>query len=270
MKKLMFLAACAASMVAVADVTSANIVGYNTVDLKPGYNMLSINFKDVTDPDGIEIDKVFPGGGKPSVLTPAAAAAQADSIMVYSNDGDGNGDYVTYFLYKSTKSSANDYWWVNSSGAKCGVKFKNGDSFWFYKRGSVTVNATVSGEVDLTPVRSVNLLPGYNMIGNFFPTGLILNDDIYTPTFWQNSGAKSAAAAAQADSIMVPANDGEGNVDYVTYFLYKSTKSSANDYKWVNSLGVPVTTTVTEPGQGVWYYHRNTGMTLPIHMPTTK
>ena len=232
--------------------------------------MLSINFKDVTDPDGIEIDKVFPGGGKVSVLQSGANAANADSIMVYSNDGSGNGDYVTYFLYKSAKSSANDYWWVNSSGAKCGVKFKNGDSFWFYKRGNATVNATVSGEVDLTPVRSVDLLPGYNMIGNFFPTGLILNDDIYTPTFWQNSGAKSGANAAGADSIMVPANDGEGNVDYVTYFLYKSAKSSANDYKWVNSSGTPVTTTVTEPGQGVWYYHRSKGMTLPIHMPSAK
>ena len=49
---------CAA--VALADVSSANIVGYNTVTLKPGWNMLAVNFKNVGNDDGISIQELLP------------------------------------------------------------------------------------------------------------------------------------------------------------------------------------------------------------------
>ena len=232
--------------------------------------MLSVNFKDVGNTEGIEIDKIFPGGGVKTELQAGTGGSTADKIMVYVNDGNGGGDYVSYFLFKAAKSNVNDYWWVNNSLQKCGVKFKNGDSFWFFKRGDAVVNATVSGEVDLTATKTIDILPGYNMIGNYFPTGLVLNDEIYTPAFWQGSGAKYGTGGSAADKVMVYVNDGNKGGDYISYFLFKAAKTNVNDYKWVNNSLQPMNTSIAEPGQGVWYYHRGTGMTLPLHMPTAK
>ena len=232
--------------------------------------MLSVNFKNVENKaEGIAVDEIFPGGGTASSLNAGTTSASADKIMIYTNDGNGGGDYSTYFLYKAAKSSAKDYWWVNSSGNLSGLKFKNGDSFWFYRRGNTSVTATVSGEVELTATTNVTLQTGYNMIGNYFPTGLVLNDSTYTASFWQTSGASAGATSASADKVMVYANNGSGGGDYVTYFLYKAAKSSSKDYNWVNSSGTVVNTSVADPGQGVWYYHRGTGMTLPLHMPAS-
>lgn len=230
--------------------------------------MLSVSFKNVeNNAGGIAIDDIFPGGGVASSLQAGATSASADKIMIYTNDGNGGGDYSTYFLYKAAKSNAKDYWWVNSSLNLSGLKFKNGDSFWFYRRGDTSVTATVSGEVELTATTNVTLQTGYNMIGNYFPTGLVLNDSIYTAAFWQASGAAYGATSGAADKILVYNNNGAGGGDYSTYFLYKAAKTNAKDYTWVNSSLNQVTTPVSQPGQGVWYYHRGTGMTLPLHMP---
>ena len=271
MKKLMIAASAAlCAAVGFSAVESSNIVGYNTVTLQPGYNMLSVSFKNVeNNVEGIAVDDVFPGGGVASSLQAGAGAATADSIMVYTNDGNGGGDYTTYYLFKATKgTNPKDYWWVDSSGNLSGLKFKNGDSFWFYRRGSTSVAATVSGEVELSATTNVTLRTGYNMIGNYFPTGLVLNDSIYTAAFWENSGAAAGAGAASADSILVYTNDGAGSGDYTTYYLFKATKGTSDkNYNWVNSSGTVVNTAVSNPGQGVWYYHRGTGMTLPLHMP---
>ena len=270
MKKLMIAASAALCAAVGFAIESSNIVGYNTVTLQPGYNMLSVSFKNVeNNAEGIAVDDIFPGGGVASSLQAGTGAGSADKIMIYTNDGIGGGDYSTYFLYKAAKSSAKDYWWVNSSLNLSGLKFKNGDSFWFYRRGSTSVTATVSGEVELTAATNVTLQTGYNMIGNYFPTGLVLNDDIYTASFWQTSGAAAGTGAGAADKILVYTNDGVGGGDYATYFLYKAAKTSAKDYTWVNSSLNQVTTPVSNPGQGVWYYHRGTGMTLPLHMPAS-
>ena len=238
------------------------MVGYSTVDINPGYNMFAVNFKQMGEGAAIKIDDLFPGGGKADTkFTYGAGVASADYIKVWDN---AKGEYNTYFLYKIKKgSNAKDYYWVNSSSQLAtDVAFKNGDAFWFYSRGANKVTATTSGEVELSNVKEVTIKPGYNMIGSFFPAGWALNDDYYTPTYWQNSGAAYGAGVASADYIKVWDN---AKNEYDTYFLYKIKKgSNAKDYKWVNSSSAVVEGNVLTPGKGAWYYHRGSGFNLEI------
>ena len=262
MKKLMIAAVASIAAVGAFAVESANIVGYNTVDINPGYNMFAVNFKQMGEGQSIKIDDLFPGGGKSdTVFTYGASAAAADKIMVWDNTA---GEYSTYFLYKIKKgSSEKDYYWVDASlSLATDVAFKNGDAFWFYKRGSA-VTANVSGEVELSDVKEIDINDGYNMIGSFFPGGWTINDDtFYTAAYWQNSGATYGASAAAADKLMVWDNSIN---EYSTYFLYKIKKgSSDNDYRWVDASLNLATGNVLTPGKGAWYYHRGSTFKLQI------
>lgn len=263
MKKLMIAAAASIAAVGAFAVESANIVGYNTVAINPGYNMFAVNFKQMGEGQSIKIDELFPGGGKSdTVFTYGATAANADKVLVWDNT---SGEYTTYFLYKIKKgSSEKDYYWVDSSmNLATDAAFKNGDAFWFYKRGSSAVSANVSGEVELSDVKEVDINGGYNMIGSFFPGGWTINDDtFYTAAYWQASGATYGATAAAADKLMVWDNSIN---EYNTYFLYKIKKGSSDkDYKWVDSSMNLATGNVMTPGKGAWYYHRGSGFKLQI------
>ena len=238
------------------------MVGYNTVDINPGYNMFAVNFKQMGEGASIKIDNLFPGGGKTdTVFTYGANTGVADYIKVWNN---AIGEYSTYFLYKIKKgTNAKDYYWVDDSmNLATDVTFKNGDAFWFYKRGDQKVTATTSGEVELSNVKEVAIKPGYNMIGSFFPAGWTLNDDYYTPTYWQNSGAIYGANTGVADYIKVWDNSKN---EYDTYFLYKIKKgTNAKDYMWVDDSMNVANGTVMTPGKGAWYYHRGAGFNLEI------
>ena len=258
---------CAA--VGLADVTSANVVGYNTVDINPGYNMFAVNFKNVGDDAGVAIDDLFPGGGKAdTIFTAAGGASDADRIMVWDT---ASGEYASYYLYYVKKGgiAANKYWWCCDDGsgkaADKNVKFKNGDAFWFYKRGDKKVTATTSGEVELSDVKEIDIKPGYNMIASFFPTGWTINDNTYyTPNFWSTSGAKVGGGAADADRLMVWDN---AKNEYSSYFLYYVKKGGTADWKnkWCIEDGTgPATGNVLTPGKGAWYYHRGAGFKLPV------
>ena len=250
---------CAA--VGFADITSANIVGYNTVTIKPGWNMLAVNFKNVANDDGIDINDLFPGNGKSdTVFTPGASSAEADYVMIWDTS---KGDYTTYLLYKKAKGSSDaNYFWTDTTFAKASKKFKNGDAFWFYKRGDADVTANISGEVTLDAVKEVAIKPGWNMIGSFFPAGWKLNDSYYTTTYWKNSGAVCGASAADADYIMVWDTSIR---DYTTYLLYKKAKGSSDaNYTWTDTSFNKVETDILSAGKGAWYYHRGEGFNLEI------
>ena len=231
--------------------------------------MFAVNFKAVGDDAGVAIDDLFPGGGKETtIFKPGAGAADADKVMVWDTN---SGEYNSYFLYyvKKGGTAANKYWWCCDDGsgkaADKNVKFKNGAAFWFYSRNAEAVTATVSGEVELTAIKEIDIKPGYNMIGSFFPTGWTINDDTYyTPDFWSTIGAKVGAGAADADKIMVWDN---AKNEYDSYFLYYVKKGGTADWKnkWCKDDGTgPAVGNVLIPGKGAWYYHRGEGFKLPV------
>ena len=235
-------------------------MGYNTVTLKPGFNLLAINFKNLgTEDQTISLNELFTGGST-AAFTAGSSIPKADTIQVW----DGSG-YSYYFMYKQAKGSGDkDYKWVDGSVNVTDKTFKNGDSFWFLSRAESDVVVTVSGLVEVAAKKTIDILPGYNMIGSFFPAGLALNDDTYyTPTYWQNSGAVAGSSIPKADTIQVW--DGSG---YTYYFLYKQAKGSGDkDYKWVDGSVNVYTDPILLPGKGAWYLHRGNGMTLEIKSP---
>ena len=273
MKKLMFLAACAASMVAVADVTSQNIVGYNTVTIQPGFNMLSVNFKDVSNTEGIDLQTLFKGNGDAKTPFKYGDSGSADTIMIYVNDGK-TADYVNYYLYKPSKggTAGKYYYWLNASdGSICDRKLKNGDALWFQRKGDTPVELSVSGEVELAPVKEMAIQPGFNMIGSYFPAGWFINDAPYDTTYWSTCGAK-VGDSGSADTIMVYVNNGKDTPDYVNYYLYKPSKggTASKYYKWLNSTDGSVAEKIVDAGQGMWYQHKGSGFTLKIQNQFSK
>ena len=272
MKKLMVAAAVALSAMVGFSVESANIVGYQTLTIKPGWNMLAVNFKDVNNTDGILLNDLFLGTGDEATC-PFHADGNvntADNIQIFNADTQG---YTTYFLYYTTKTTsslvARKYRW-NEGNAVTTKRIHNGDSMWFLSRSASDVQMNISGEVELAAVSNITIKTGWNMIGSFFPDGWKVNDDAtgYTQEFWEHSGAHADGNVNTADNIQVFNAATQG---YTTYFLYYTTKTTsslvARKYRW-NVGNSAVEGSVMEPGQGAWYLHRGSGFTLPIKNQT--
>ena len=111
MKKLMFAAAAIAAGVAVADVTSANVVGYQTYTLVPGLNMISDAFLKVDGEGKILINDLIPNQ-KEVCNASSDVDGTADEILLYE---DGNG-YSTanqffFYAYPDEPDEYYDYKW---------------------------------------------------------------------------------------------------------------------------------------------------------------
>ncbi len=256
MKKLMIAASAAlCAAVGFADGIQSNIVGYNTITLKPGFNLIAFNFKTISNNEGVAINDLFPGGGRNTGLVAGNSLTIADTIQFYEN-----GDYVSFFLYKPTKGTAKQFQWVDTSLNITDRRINNGDAFWYLNRAATNVTVTTSGEVELSEMKTVSIAYGFNMIGSFFPAGWTVNDvSYYTPDYWRNSGAVANNSLTTADCIQTYI---DGN--YITYFLYKPTKGTVKQYMWVDTSLNPVEGNILEGGQGAWYLHRGAGMTLEI------
>jgi hypothetical protein len=71
---------------------SANIVGYNTVTLKKGWNMLCVNFQGIAD-EGLDIQTLFLGTTEGFT---AGGISAADQIQIYNQ---ATADYTIYYLF---------------------------------------------------------------------------------------------------------------------------------------------------------------------------
>ena len=249
-----------------------NAVGYNTLTIKPGWNMLAVNFKDVSNTEGILLNDLFLGTGD-AATCPFHADINlntADNIQIFNAETQG---YTAYYLYYTTKTQtaqlARKYRW-NEGSAVTTKRIHNGDSMWFLSRSDKDVQMNVSGEVELAAVSNVAIKAGWNMIGSFFPDGWKVNDDAtgYTQEFWEKSGAHADINLNTADNIQVFDATTQG---YTAYYLYYTTKTQtaqlARKYRW-NVGSAAATGSIMAPGQGAWYLHRGEGFTLPIYNQT--
>jgi hypothetical protein len=267
---MMTLAAGLFATAVVAEVTSGNVVGYQTITVTNGYNMLACNFDGVAGAEGMTFDQLIPG--TTPGLTKGAGVSFADNIMVFNPLTKG---YVTYFLWYSTKAaqSANNNKWVLSQTVPAAERLNSGDPFWFNSRNTnqtVQIPATFLGQVPTESAKSFSITNGYNMLSCLFAADW--DPNILGTNFWAGAPAKKGAGVSFADNIMVfnPTTKG-----YVTYFLWYSTKAaqSANNYKWVLSQTVVAPTNFVKTGAGVWYNYRETnnvaGFTIPVDRPYT-
>ena len=240
--------------------------------IKPGWNMLAVNFKDVNNKDGILLNDLFLGTGDEATCPFHADinVNTADNIQIFNADTQGYSIYYLYYTTKTTSAQlARKYRW-NTGSSVATTRIHNGDSMWFLSRSSSDVQMNVSGEVELAAVSNITIKTGWNMIGSFFPDGWKVNDDAtgYTQEFWENSGAHADGNVNTADNIQVFDAATQG---YTIYYLYYTTKTTtaqlARKYRWNTGSSAP-TGSIMAPGQGAWYLHRGSGFTLPIKNQT--
>ena len=276
MKKLMLAAAALAACAAMADgeIASANVVGYNTITIRPGWNMFSVNFKDPANTDGISLQELFPGETMAAKgAKTGGGATTADSIQVYDPTNSSDPYAGTYILYYTTKAafSTRNYKWVKS-GSPTDVRFKNGQAFWYKCLGNEPFEVAISGEVDLTAEKNVTIGKGWNMIASPFAANF--NPNALGTEYWKakiDAGeAKAGGGATTADSIQIYDASNKSDPYANTYILYYTTKAafSTRNYKWVKS-GVPADANAEflAPGQGTWYKCLGKGFTLTIPRP---
>jgi hypothetical protein len=257
MKKLVTALALCAAMSAVAQVESANIVGYNNVILNPGMNYIGVNFQDINAlTNGISLDVLFPGSD--TNYNRGVSATTGDSVMVWTGSG-----YNTYWLYFSGTKSMNNLWVANAT-TPAPIKLKNGDGVWFNRKGATSITATVAGQVPWDAAKTYQIQTGMNAIGGFFAANFDLNNcgiDWATYVDVDGKTASKGVSATTGDSVMVWTGSG-----YNTYWLYFSGTKSMNN-KWVANATTPAPTDIIPIGRGVWYSHKGTGFKLPVTRP---
>lgn len=268
MKKLM--TACAACMIAglvSAEVSSQNIVGYNTSPITPGFNMVSVNFDSVTNSSaGIDLSVVFPPTTA-NLVGATTEAGGADAILVWDNTAKS---YATYFLYYTTKTttlSTLNWTWRVGQSTPANVQLKSGDTVWFNKKGANAAEFAIAGQVPTLSSKNRTLTQGFNMIGNLYPTDWDAN--ALGTTWWSTSGATGATTeAGGADSILVWDNTTKA---YATYFLYYTTKTttlSTLNWTWRVGQSTPAPADFLKLGAGAWYNRKTAAtVTFPVTRP---
>ncbi|HQL08054.1 MAG TPA: hypothetical protein PLE35_00535, partial [Lentisphaeria bacterium] len=244
---------------AFAQVESVNIVGYSTITLKQGFNMLACNFDGVGEAAGMTLDELVPG--TTPGLTGSGSAGNADNILVFDADSQG---YTIYYLYYATKGTTtyNNQWVLNAS-TPAGVTLQSGDAFWLNLKNTTDLPATFVGQVPAEASKTLTLKQGFNMIGGQFtadwdPNGL-------GTAFWAANGTGSGSAG-NADNILVFDAATQG---YTIYYLYYATKGTTTyNNQWVLNASTLAPAGFVKVGTGVWYSKKAAGdLEVPISRP---
>jgi hypothetical protein len=284
MKKLMMtLAAGLFATAVVAQVTSGNIVGYQTITIPSNqWTMIGMQFDQVGSTDGTLVQDVFvnPIG---TGFKAGTSAGAADKLMFWDT---GISDYVSLYLYDTTSTltalQTRKNKWLNPASVPSTVvwgtvgqpsiyKVKPGEGFWVRRVAGSFVNsnivATVKGQV-VVGGKSRTMNEGYNMIAGSFTTAFAPNPDIAgvgDPINWKAMGAFGGTSAGAADKLMFWDT---GTGDYVSLYLYDTTSTltalQTRKNKWLNPASVPSTVvwgTIGQPSkyqaplgnQGFWY-----------------
>lgn len=161
MKKLMFGLVAAAACTAMAEITSANVVGYQQYDLVQGYNFYSPVFEAVSGTMNLQDLQLI-----------NAAGDGTENIVLIDNDGMTQGQY-SWFSDEQT-GEGKDGWFDMDAWAFYDVDIENGQGFYIYTK-KMGVKIQSSGAVKLEPY-SKTLKMGYNIVGNCSPVAINIQD----------------------------------------------------------------------------------------------
>ena len=248
MKKLIFAAAAIAAGVAMADVTSSNVVGYQNIAINPGFNMIAFNFQPM---DGTEDIKIADFVQNKDELVAGTNTGDSDQIQVW------DGSTFTTYFYKAKKTTMPGKFTQGPAWVKNGATttittdtIKRGSGVWFARPTDKTAGEiTVSGAVNAAS-KTHDIGAGFNMISSAFPVAMKLNGGLID---WVESGAIAGTNTGDSDQIQV----WDGST-FTTYF-YKAKKTTmpgkfTQGPAWVKN---GATTTVSEDtipaGKGFWY-----------------
>ncbi|MCR5414957.1 MAG: hypothetical protein K6F50_09580, partial [Kiritimatiellae bacterium] len=180
MKKLMFSAVALCAAVGFADITSQNVVGYNTTSLTTGKSKLSMiggSFCAVNG-NGFQMN----GDMTISNITGGSGASDADTLLMWDpTKFGGAGGYTTFYYYDDGFEKG---WCHPATGdyVEKADTYKNGfpagSAFWFKPIDGATKEITFSGAVEDADYVEPALSEGkkLSMIANAYPVALKLND----------------------------------------------------------------------------------------------
>ena len=236
MKKLMFATALIAAGVAVADVTSANIVGYKDNALRFGQTFLAPCFIDVGQAeDGVDVTNLKPTG------------AYASGTIIVSELSASGRSIADYQFIKDRKN--NWYWAIGSTKINPGEVVLD-PGMGVSVMGDAGLGVTASGEVS-TKDRTLPLRFGQTFTGNFTAAPLDITKIVPGGNYASGTIIISRLSAS-----------GRSIADY------QFIKDRKNNWYWaIGSTKIEEGEVIFEPDEGFSVMGDN-GLTITIPGPT--
>ncbi len=246
MKKMVLGVALAAAASAFA--VESNVVGYQTISINPGFNMIAFNFQPLDGTENVSIQDFISNKGD---LVAGSAAGNSDQIQVW------DGSKFSIYFYKAKKTTMPGKFmegpaWVSLASASTPTTdtVPRGSGVWFARPSTESAGAiTVSGAINAAS-KTHDIAAGFNMISSAFPVAMPLNNG---PIDWAACGAVAGSAAGNSDQIQVW--DGS----QFTIYFYKAKKTTMpgkfmEGPAWVSLSAASTPTTDSIPaGKGFWY-----------------
>ena len=118
----------------------SDAVGYHSITVYPGWNVISVNLENITDKEnGYTMDQIFPG--KTPGLVANRKQTLADYIQIWDNEA---GGYSTTYYYlwvsKNGDQPADDYTWREDADIIMPSDvLKMGCGVWYFHRGDTPI-----------------------------------------------------------------------------------------------------------------------------------
>ena len=216
-------------------VSSQEIVGYQTIPLKAGFNMITPTFTDAGTNDAtydiqnikISDESGIYGGG-------------AEQIQIIGEDGNVKATYTWW----GADTTGNVAAWCDDTLTPATISLKQGDAFLLYTEGVGSV--TVSGAVAEGGTYTIALRSGFNGIGNASP--------VVTDIQQIKLSDKSETYGGGAEQIQVVGEDGNVSATYTWW----GSDTTGDVAAWCDDTLTPVTVPI-EPGMGFLLYTESKG-----------
>jgi hypothetical protein len=185
-------------------VESANIVGYQSVEIPTGFSLFTVTFENV---DGGEYDLK-----NIKLLDENGAAIESSNGKVRIQKMDSTGAYLTGYPYRTTRGG-----WCsgNTLLADGAVTFKSGEAFCVNNGGDTKVQFQVSGSVTIAPQSTSIAAGGFTLIGNMTPQTIDLKSIV--PMKEDGSAIETSNGKIRVQKM---ATDGA----YLTGYPYRTTR----------------------------------------------
>ena len=234
---------------------SANIVGYNTIEVESGkWYLLAPQFEDVSNAGQATIDLLKTLKATGLVAQTYANRASASQIQVYNPQTMG---YSYWYYCKSGSGDAAVSQWRSSPAVPASFPVNVGCGIWLRVGDVESTGATITfnGQVKTADSFTINVGGDngeWNIIANPYPVPLTLN-------MLTTAGltAQTYANRVNASQIQVynPATEG-----YTYWYYCKSGSGDAAVSQWRSSPGVPAETTqVVGVGGAFWIKAKEAG-----------
>ena len=229
MKKAMFGLACAAAMVACADITSSNIVGYTNKDAGADFSLVVPMFKECAGSE-FDIQKLVPQGEN---------ALGDGNINLQTFTTDANADEMFYYLTTEGAGAEQDGWYEEDLTTFATKKFAPGEGFMFCG-GNGAVKLMFSGEVDLSDV-VVDVPADFSLLGNIRPMDCSIQSVI-----------PQGENAVGDGNINIQTFTSDANADEMFYYL-TTEDAGAEKNGWYEEDLTTFATKTFVPGEGFMF-----------------